>query len=215
MEVSKLKGQKRTVAGSRAATRLRKSGMVPGIIYGHGEEPTPMALPRHELEILLQHGTHLLEVDLEGTPQQVLIKEVQYDYLGIEPQHIDLARVSLHDRVTVSVPVEVRGEPKGVKEGGLFENPVVDLQIECLVTEIPETIRINVADLSIGDAVHLRDVVLPEGMKAIGSPDMIVAVVRPPISETAVTTEAVEGEAAEPEIIGRKEKEEAAEEGKE
>lgn len=185
MQVAKLKAQKRQAAGSRAATRLRKAELVPGIIYGHGQEPVSMAVPRRELEIFLHQGTRLMELDVEGQPEQVLIKDVQYDYLGIAPLHIDLARVRLDERVTVSVRIEFRGEPKGTKEGGLFDTPVVDLHVECLVTEIPEMVRVNVADLAIGDVVHLKDVVLPEGMKAIGAPDLVICTVRPPVAEKA------------------------------
>lgn len=213
MELTKLKGEKRTAAGSRAAARLRKSGWVPGIIYGHGEEPVPLAMPRRELETVLQQGAHLLEVDVGGKAEQVLIKDVQFDYLGIEPLHIDFARVRLDERVRVSVPIELRGEPKGVKEGGLLDNPVVDMEIECLVTEIPEVIRVNVADLGIGDSIHLRDVPLPEGMKAAGAPDVVICTVRPPIAATAEEAAApAEGEQAEPEIIGRKKEAEPEEE---
>jgi large subunit ribosomal protein L25 len=118
MDIASIKGQPRQLSGTRAARRLRKTGMVPGIMYGHGEEPQAVSVPLHELDLVLQHGTHLLELDLGGTPQRVLIKEVQYDHLGIEPLHVDLARVSLDERVSVTVPLVLRGDPKGVKEAG-------------------------------------------------------------------------------------------------
>ncbi len=215
MELASLKGESRTVAGSRAAARLRKSGKVPGIVYGHGETPLPVMVSLHDLEQLLHHGAHLLELDLSGNKHRVLIKEVQYDHLGMTPVHVDLARVSLEDRVKVTVSLEFRGTPKGVKEGGILDQTVSDLEIECLVTEIPERIRIDVSEMAIGDSLHISDVVLPAGVRALGSPEVVVCTVRAPVTEEAAAA-APEGEGpAEPELIGRKEKAEEEEKAEE
>ena len=212
MEVATLKGQNRDAKGTRAANRLRRAGMVPGIVYGHGEEPQPVALPKHELELLLQHGTHLLELDVDGKPQRVLIKDIQYDYLGVEPVHIDLARVSMDERVTVVVPLEFKGVAKGTKEGGLLEQPVVSIEVECLATDIPDQIRVNVEPLEIGHSLHIRDLEMPPNVKPTGSPETIVCAVRA-LKVAATEEEIAEGEegAAQPEVIGRAEKEEEEE----
>jgi large subunit ribosomal protein L25 len=212
MELAHLKCESRVVAGSRAAARLRKSGRIPGIMYGHGEDTVPIAVPQHELELLLHHGAHLLELDLNGQKRPVLIKEVQYDHLGTTPVHVDLARVSLDERVRVTVPIELRGEAKGIKEGGVLDQTIADLEIECLVTQIPENVRVSVENLAIGDALHVSDIVLPEGVVALQAADLVVCNVRMPIeAKPAEAAPAEEAAAAEPEVIGRKEKEPEAE----
>jgi len=183
-------------------------GKIPGIVYGHGEEPVPVAVSQHELEILLHHGAHLLELDLNGRKRPVLIKDVQYDHLGTTPVHVDLARVSLDERVRVTVPLEFRGEAKGVKEGGILDQTVADLEIECLVTQIPESIRVNVEKLGMGESLHVSDIALPEGVVAIQAADLVVCSVRMPVeAEAAEAAAPEEGAAPEPEVIGRKEKE--------
>jgi len=217
MELAHLKGEARTAAGSKAAARLRKTGKVPGIVYGHGETPVPVALSQHDLELLLQHGTMLLELDLDGGRQRVLVKDVQYDHLGTTPIHVDLARVSLDERVRVSVAVELRGTPKGVKEGGVLDQVISDLEVECLVTEIPERLRVDVSEVGLGGMLKVGDIPLPAGVRAVGSPELVVCTVRQPVAEEegAAPAAATEGAAAEPEVIGRKEKAEAEEEAEE
>jgi large subunit ribosomal protein L25 len=208
MDIAILEAEGREAAGTRAARRLRRTGKLPAIIYGHGEAPETVAVPVRELANLVEHGTHLVELRVNGTPRQVLIKEVQFDHLGIEPVHVDFARVDLHERVTVSVPLEFRGTPAGVNEGGLFDPSQVDLEIECLVTEIPDSIRVNVADLQVGDMLHVRELPLPPNVTAVTSPETIVCSVRAKLTAEAAEAAEMEEAEAQPEIIGRKEKEE-------
>ncbi len=211
MELASLKGESRVAAGSRAAARLRRSGRIPCIVYGHGEDPVPVAVPRHDLEILLHQGTHLLELELQGRKHPVLIKEVQYDHLGLAPVHVDLARVSLDERVRVKVPLDLRGTPKGVKEGGILDQVVSDVEVECLVTAIPENLRVDVSGLAIGDALHVSDIPLAEGMRMLSAAEVVVCTVRTPMAEVeAAVPVAEEAGPAEPELI-RKEKPEAEE----
>jgi large subunit ribosomal protein L25 len=208
MEIAKLQAQTREVGGTRAARRLRSQGKLPGIIYGHGETPESVAVSVEEFSYLLEHGKHVLELDLGGASRQVLIKDVQYDHLGDAPIHVDFARVDLTERVTVAVPLEFRGIPVGTHEGGVLDHSMVDLEVECLVTEIPDSIRVNVVDLKVGDFVHVRDVELPANMKAVSPADAIVCSVRAKTAAAVIEEEEVEEEAPEqPEIIGRKEKE--------
>ncbi|MBN1490989.1 MAG: 50S ribosomal protein L25 [Phycisphaerae bacterium] len=212
MELAQLTAESRKAAGSRAAARLRKEGKLPGIVYGHKEEPQAVALSLHALELALQHGAHLLELNLDGVTQQVLIKEVQYDHLGTTPVHVDLARVSLDERVNVKVSVELRGTAKGIKEGGILDLTLADIEVQCAVASIPETLRVDVSELGIGQSLHVRDLKLPDGVEAMDAPELVVCTVRMPITAEAVeAAEEGEGTAA-PEVIGRKEKEEAAEE---
>lgn len=216
MELSHLTGESRSASGSSAAARLRKVGKVPGIVYGHGEAPVTIAVPGRDLEHLLHRGTLVLELELDGNTQRVLVKEVQYDYLGTTPIHVDLARVSLDERVCVTVPIELRGTPKGCKEGGVLEQVISDLEVECLVTEIPERLRVDVSEMSLGNMLKIADVPLPEGVRAMGAAELVICTVRQPVEEAEAVAPAAAGEGAtgaEPEVIGRKEK--AAAEGEE
>src|SRR5215510_3399158 len=103
----------------------------------------PSSLRKKEVANHLSHGAHLFDLTLDGKSQKVLIKEVQYDHLGLELIHVDFARVSLDEKVEVTVPLELKGTPKGEEEGAVLQQLVVELEIECLVTDIPEFIRHN------------------------------------------------------------------------
>src|SRR6476659_2447129 len=130
--------------GSRANKRLRDSGFIPGVIYGHKEAVVPVTLPKKETVNHLEHGAHVFNLALDGKSETVLVKEVQYDHLGIEVIHVDFARVSLDEKVEVTVPLALKGDPKGEADGGVLQQILAELEIECLVTEIPDAIRHNV-----------------------------------------------------------------------
>ena len=123
---------------------------------------------------------------------------MQYDHLGMEVIHVDFARVDLTERVTVTVPLELKGDPKGEAEGGVLTQVVNELEIESLVTDIPSVITHNVSDMALDSVLHLRDVTLPPGAKAMQDQELILATVKE-ISEE----EAGEGESSEPEVIGK------------
>jgi large subunit ribosomal protein L25 len=184
--------------------------MLPGVVYGHKEAIVPVTLPKKEVVDHLTRGAHLFDLTLDGKNEKVLVKEVQYDHLGMEVIHVDFARVSLDEKVKVTVPVELKGEPKGAADGGVLQQVIKELEVECLVTEIPEAIRHNVSEMALNDVVHIRDLKLPAGVKVLLDRDLIVATVKE-ILEVAAPVAAEEG-AAEPEVIGRKpaEGEEAA-----
>lgn len=196
--------------GSRRNKRLRDAGFVPGVIYGHKEAVVPVTLPKKELVGHLNHGAHLFAVQIDGKAENVLVKDVQYDHLGIEVLHVDFARVDLNERVEVTVPLVLKGEPVGEKDGGVLQQIVSDLEIECLVTQIPSEVRHNVSEMKLNDVLHIKDLTAPEGVKFMQDAELIVATVKEILE--AAPTEVVEG-AAEPEVIGRKpeEGEEAAE----
>ena len=196
--------------GSRANKRLRDAGLVPGVVYGHKEAVVPVTLPKKELVGHLNHGVHVFDLAVDGKAEKVLVKEVQYDHLGLDVLHVDFARVSLDEKVEVTVPLEFKGTPKGEADGGVLQTLMSDLEVECLVTDIPESIRVNVADLAVDDVIHVKDLTLPAGVRALKDEDVIVATVTV-IAETT-EPEAVTGESAEPELIGRKPAEEGGEE---
>lgn len=216
MEIQSLTVETRKAAGSRAAARLRKQGKIPGIVYGHKIDPEPIVLTYKEVETTLHHGAHLVNLNLGGKTQSCLIKDVQYDHLGSTLIHIDLARVDLTERVTVKVPIELKGTAKGVGEGGVLRQELMDLEIECPVASIPESIRINVTDFPLDHVLHVKEIQLPEGVKAMADEDAVVLTVRIPLVRTEAAVAPVEGATAEPEVIakGKIEEEGEAEEKK-
>src|SRR5438128_9018071 len=164
----------RSELGSRANKRLRKSGFIPGVIYGHKEAVVPVTLPKKEVVNHLSRGAHVFDVALDGKSEKVLVKEVQYDHLGMEVLHVDFARVSLDEKVEVTVPLELKGEPKGTEEGGVLQQIISALEIECLVTDIPEIIRHNVSEMALDDVLHIKELQLPPGVRCLQDEDLIV-----------------------------------------
>src|SRR5688500_355787 len=192
----------RSELGSRANKRLRDSGFIPGVIYGHKEAVVPVTLPKKEVAGFLAKGAHVFDIALDGKSEKVLVKEVQYDHLGQELLHVDFARVSLDEKVEVTVPLELKGEPKGEAEGGVLQQIVAELEVECLVTDIPDRIIHNVSEMNVDDALHIKDLKLPPGVRALQDEDLIVAMVK--VIEEEEVAPAAEAETAEPEVIGRK-----------
>ncbi len=217
METTTLAGENRNSVGTRASRALRECGKLPAVIYGHGEAPESVALVLHDVVVALSRGARTLEVDVNGKASQYLIKEVQYDYLNHTPIHLDLTRVDLHERVTVRVGIELRGVPKGVAEGGTLDLHLADLEVECMVSQIPETLHPLVVDLGVGDSLLVKDLELPDGVTATIDGDERVATVRAvvvEVEEEAEASEEAEGDSAEPERIGRVRKDDDAAEGK-
>jgi large subunit ribosomal protein L25 len=200
----------RTLLGSRAMKKLRDAGKLPGVIYGHKQDVVPITLTKKEVVGHLNHGQHLFALTLEGKAENVLIKDVQYDHLGIEVLHVDFARVDLTETVDVTVPLELKGTPKGEADGGVLQQIVSELEISCVVTNIPDAIRYNVSEMALDSVLHLKDIPLPTGVKALQDEDLIIATVK----EITEETETAEGETAEPEVIGKKKEDEAAEAAK-
>ena len=214
METITLQAEARTGRGTRDAKRVRAEGMLPAIIYGHGEPPEAITVAHHDVEAGLAHGARTFEVQLGGKSSRYLIKEVQYDHLGDTIIHLDLARVDMNERVTVSVGIETRGVPKGISDGGVLEHYLAEIDVECLVVDIPETLHPMVTHLGVGETLFVKDLQLPPGITAVTGGDERICSVRMLVEKPEATT-VVEGEVAvaEPERIGRIKKEE--EEGEE
>ena len=208
-QTAQVTAQQRSELGSRANKRLRDAGKLPGVIYGHKEAVIPITLPKKEVVNHLTRGAHIFDLSFDGQSQKVLVKEVQYDHLGLEVIHVDFARVSLDEKVEVTIPLELKGTPKGEEEGAVLQQLVAELEVECLVTDIPEIIRHNVSDMAKDSVLKIKDLQLPPGVKVLQDGELLVATVRE-IQEEVAAPEAAEGEGTEPEVIG-KGKEEAAE----
>ncbi len=213
-----LKATKRDNKGTRAARRMRAEGHVPAVLYGHGEATAELTLPTHEIELALLHGERVLDIEVDGNTENALIHDVQYDTFGQILLHVDLVRVNLNESVEVTVPIVLRGTPKGTDEGGMLQQITAEVTVECLVRNIPDDIRVYVNDLEIGDTLFVRDLEVENG-KIMDDPDTPVASVTFISEEEVAEGEEEEGVSlAEPEVIGEVEAEEedqAAPEGEE
>jgi large subunit ribosomal protein L25 len=199
-----LKATKREGRGRHAAEKLRRQGQAPGVIYGHKQEVVAVALSAEDLSDAVRHGARVVELQTEGgAGETAMIWELQWDHLGKEILHVDFRRTSRDERVVVNVPIELRGIAPGVTGGGILDQPLHTIEIECLAINIPESIRVPIGELQIGAAVHVRDLHLPEGVKATGDPDAIVVHISAPLAEAPPPAEAAAGP-AEPEIVGRR-----------
>jgi large subunit ribosomal protein L25 len=195
--------------GSRACRRLREQGLIPAVLYGHKEACVNLKVKADDIETALRLGHKLL--DLKGAlTEKALLKSVQWDSLGTDIIHVDLARVSESEKVRTKVVVELKGDAPGVREGGLIKHVLHEIEIECPAASIPERIICWVKDLHVGGEIFARDLALPEGVKIAGHDDVVVATCAK-VQVSAEEPTAAPG-AAEPELI-RKEKpaEEAAE----
>lgn len=197
-------GQPRVAKGSRGARNLRKKNLLPAILYGHKEDAVALSLPLDEFAKAIRHGVRVVDLKTGGGMQKALIREVQWDHLGKELLHVDFARISEDERVVVSVPVELRGTAPGVSGGGALDQPMHTIAVECLAIRVPESIRVNINDLKLGEAIHVRELVLPEGVKAMADADAIVVQVTQKQLEPEAAAPVVAAEPAEPEVIGRK-----------
>lgn len=216
MQVVNIQAEPRKPHGRRVVARMRRQGRIPGIIYGHKQDPQPVSLDRHEIELHVEQGAHLVQLNLDGGAETCLIKDVQFDPLGIHAIHVDFTRVDLTERVRVKVPIELRGHAKGIAEGGVLSQQLKELEIECLVTSIPDSIRVPINDLGLNQMLHVRELPLPEGVRALAEPEAIVALCREVlVVEAPAAAAPIEAASTEPEVIAKgklpEEGEEAAE----
>jgi large subunit ribosomal protein L25 len=212
---TKLEVRSRDADGSRAARRLRRTGRVPGVLYGGGGESVGFDVDARELRLALARSGAVLDLSVDGakaTP--VVLKEAQRDPVRGETVHVDLLRVRLDQAIHAVVPLELTGvdEAPGVKEGGILEQIVRELNVEALPTAIPEAIVHEVGEMQIGDTIGLEAVVMPEGVELLDEvEEAVVATLSPP----KLQAEAEELE-AETELVGEGEEgAEAAAEGEE
>jgi large subunit ribosomal protein L25 len=212
---AKLTVQTRAVIGRNAIKKVRKQGLIPGVIYGAGQEPINLELNGRELATVLSRSSSeniLLELEIvDGENKRnslAMIKEVQHHPLQRQILHVDFHAVSATEKITAEVPIETIGEPVGVKTGGgLLEHILRDLEVECLPGDLPERILIDVTGLDLDQSIHVKDLQLPAGVEAITDGDLTVVAV----SEARVEEEPAEALGATPvapEVISAKKPEE-------
>lgn len=217
-----LKADRRTQVGKQAVKHLRLKGLLPAVVYGEKQDPIVCSVDRKELEVILhdQGRNALVSLDLpDGQSQDTtIIKEIQHHPLKGEMQHVDFHRISLTEKIIVEVAVEAEGNPVGVRtEGGILEHMLYEVEVECLPTDIPDKVVFDVTEMSIGDTIHVSDLVVEGNVEIVTESDRSVFVVVPPtvaqVAEDEEEEEALEEEEMqEPEVIERGKRDEEEEE---
>jgi large subunit ribosomal protein L25 len=214
---AKITVKNRDVKGSAGSRRLRRDGWVPGVIYSDGTAARPVSLPKHEFEQMLHHHTSehvMIKIQIEGGKEEsVLLKDVQHDAISGGVVHVDLQKVAMDKKLRIEVPVELIGEPDGVKnQGGVLDHLLHHIEIECFPADIPEAINVDVSALKLGDMLTVKDIRIDASKYAILM-DADVGVASVSVPKVAEEPAAEEGAAApaEPEVIREKKKEEEAE----
>ncbi len=198
-----VKVELRDKLGTRYARRLRKNGRMPATIYSKDTDPISVSIDEKEILKHLHGGSHVMELDNgDGNPATALVKGLQFGYLGDNLIHVDFARVNLKQVVTVTMTLDISGQPTSASEtGAILEVPRPQIEVECMVKDIPESIKV---DLSTVESVFtIGDLELPDGVKATLDPERHIAhvtIVQEEIEEVD-TEETVEGEEATPEVI--------------
>ena len=216
MEKVILKAEARTGTGKRIAKDLRNKGLIPANVYKQGKAAMNLQISNDDLEKIIhtKAGENViitLKISDGAKDKTVLIKEIQREPIKDGILHVDFSEISLTDVLKVNVPLVSHGEPVGVKvDGGILEHVMRELQIECLPTDIPEKIEVDVAELKIGDSIFVKNIKVPEGVKVLNDPELIAMIVKAPKVEVPKEEVAAEG-AEEPELIRKKKEEEAAE----
>lgn len=200
MEKIKLAAQVREKTGKGVARKLRQSGLVPAVIYGKGKDPQALVVDPQEVKNYLA-GNVIFDLDIEGLgTMPAMIKDIQKDVISGDLKHVDFLHISMDEKVTVSVPVVLVGDAPGVQEGGVIQQLLWELEVECLPLEIPESFEVDVSNLGVGESLSVSNLQVPEGITILTSEEeTIVTIVVP---TTAAENEESEGEITEPEVIG-------------
>ena len=201
--------ESRTDTGKNVNRRLRTRGLIPGVLYGAKKEAVPVAVSPKEITSILRSKTGentLFDLEIGGSRRKVILKEFQVEPIKGSLLHADFYEVALDKPIEVKVHIEVTGVPVGVKvEGGLLDFVTRELEIECLPSDIPEKITVDVSELGMNQSIRVSDLKVPEKVKMLSEPDLVVVHVVPPRAEEEVAAAAApaEGEAAaaEPEVI--------------
>ena len=218
MSVIPLTGTRRERLGKGGARKTRAAGLIPGVLYGHGETPIPVELPAREFDLALRHhkgSNPLVSLRVDGGDYTALIRDVQYDPLSHDILHLDFQHISLTETVEVQVTVHVTGLALGVKDGGgILELITRHVEVRCLPTAIPSAIDVDVSHLNVGDSVHVRDLTVPNVVILTDPSATVATVVAPTVMEEKPAEEvAAAPETEEPEVIAKGKKDEEAEAG--
>jgi len=219
MEEIFLDAQLREGTGRAKVKDLKEAGFLPAVVYSQGKDAIAVKISRGTLlKLMHQHRLESIIINLKikddklAKARPCLVKEIQHNPVSEDIIHVDFNEISLTKEIKVNVPIETKGEAVGVKqEGGSLEHLLWEIEVECLPTNIPKNIQVDITALKMGEAIYVKDIVLPQGIKVLNDPTAIVLHVIAPMKEE-VPIEVVEGEVqVEPEVI--KEKKEVPAEG--
>ena len=207
METMPLAAKTRVEVGKKSTRYARSHGLIPAILYGHGMKPLPLEVGVRDFQTALhtKAGENvLISLKVEGVKLKestCRIKEIQHNPVTEDIAHVDFTVISLTEKITVKVPLLVQNaaEAIGVKEGGVLDVVHHEIEIECLPTQIPEKIEVDVRHMKIGDAIHCKDLAIPQGVECKIPPEEVVVTLHPPAKE--VEKPAEEGETQQPEVI--------------
>ena len=189
----------RQESGSAAARRLRRSGRVPGVLYGRSRKSVPLDMDELEFTRGIKGITEstIVKVEVDGESHDVFVKDTQRNILDGKILHVDFYEVENDAVLRAKISVLVSGNPVGVREGGVLEIPRYDIEVECLPKDLPERLFVDISDLKIGQSIHIRDIPLGEGVKLLSPPEKVVALVKFPKGASAATMAegSAEGEA--------------------
>jgi large subunit ribosomal protein L25 len=206
----KLTAERRTAIGRSAVRKLKASGSVPAVMYGSKDKPEALQVSKRDINALLSHAAGeniLVELEIAGKSRLALVQEVQHAPLGGAVLHVDFHVVSQDEVIQADVPLEAMGIANGVKNmGGLLEQNLRSLAIECLPRDLPDMIRVDVSALNIGDSIHVREIQLPSGVSTRIQPELTAFSVLAPTVEEEPVVAAVEA-ATGPEVIREKKEE--------
>jgi large subunit ribosomal protein L25 len=219
-----IKSETRDAFGKNASRRIRRSGMIPAVLYGEGVESVSLTLDKKDIIKILKSETGentLFKINFDGGEKDAMLKAVQIDPTTDEILHADLIRIAMDKAIRVMVPIEVTGEAYGVKtEGGFVDFMTREIEVECLPAAIPERLTVDITALHLHQSLKVGEIALPEGVKLITEPGAVAVLIQVPHEEKveakpeeeAVAAEAAAPAAAEPEVIKKERKKEEAEE---
>jgi len=212
MEKIELKAESRDKIGSAQSRRIRKTGFVPGVLYGKNEEPIHLKVSLLDLHNVISKGENvLINLKINDDGRIVMVKEIQRHSVEDDIIHIDFYKVSLREKVTTKVPIETYGEARGVKEkGGVLEQILRELEVKCLPSDIPEKITLDVTELDIGHSIAVEKLKIQPGVEVLTPLDStVITVIAPTVLEEEKKPEE---EITEPELIKKVKEEEVEEE---
>lgn len=216
MERLNIKVEAREETGKGAVRRLRREGKIPGIIYGRGREPLPLSVDPLDVSKKVNSNV-IVDLIIEGEEVQeeevAMIKDYQKDVIKGNLLHVDFLKISMDEKIEVSVPVNIVGTAIGVKEGGVMQQLMREVDIEALPDDIPDEIDLDISELDVGDSLQVDDLDVKESVEILNSPeDVIITIVTPSEEIEEEIEEELEEEFVEPEVIGEETEEEEVEE---
>ncbi|HLV09422.1 MAG TPA: 50S ribosomal protein L25 [Halanaerobiales bacterium] len=214
MERYSVKVETREGSGKGVARQLRRKGLLPGVVYGKKRDPQPLIVNPEDLKRKMG-GNAIFELELDGDKETVMVKDLQRDPVSGALLHIDFLHITMDEKITVSVPINLTGEPFGVKEGGVMQQLLREISIQSLPLDIPDELELDISELDLGDSLLVGDFDVPEKIDIITPLDEVVVTIVAPTELIEEEEEEEEEEFMEPEVIGEEGEEEAEGEAEE